>query len=319
MPATDSVLSRKMTQGGVARSPLPDTELIGEIFARMVEDRLRPLVKCAISAMPLDIRVVKLMTAVEDISVPSMLGLVEVEGASTQGLMCIDTDLAYHLIDLTLGGDPATAPIPTTRTFTSIDMALCKLHLDALLDAFGSALADINGKPFKKRMTIGDQRQNISQLRFAPDYVDVLVFNLALDIGEAARTGNFSLLMPLATLDTIRASVRDATDGQEDKAERPDDLWRVQMRRAAATSPVQIDAVLHRSLMTVAEIQKLCPGQVIDIPVTAPDDIELTMRQPGGKSSVIASGRLGAYKTSKVVKLAQSIDPRVAQHVKSAI
>lgn len=316
MPSTDTVLGRKLSQGGVARSPLPDSDLVGETYARAVEDNLRPLVKCAISAMPLDIRVIKLMTAVQDISVPSMLGLVEVQDADTQGLLAIDTDLAYHLIDLMLGGDPTTAPVPTTRTFTSIDMALCKLHLDALLAAFGAAVGTVVGRPVTKKMTVTDQRQNISQMRFAPDYVDLLLFNISLDIGEAARTGNFSLLMPLATLDVIRASTQ---EGTIDKNDRPDDLWRIQMRRAAANSPVMVTAVLHRHSFTVAEIEALRPGDVIEIPPTAPEEIDLTIKQPGDKTAVIATGKLGAYKSSKVVKLDEAVDMRVRQHVRGAI
>jgi len=313
----DNVLSRKLTQGGVARSPLPDTDLIGETLSRMVEDRLRPVVKSAISAMPLEIRVVKLFDAVQDISVPSMLGVVEVEDADTNGLLCIDTDLAYHLIDLMLGGDASVAPTPTARTFTSIDMALCKLHLDAILDAFVAAVGSVLGRPVNKKMRIGDQRQNISQLRFAPDYVDVLAFNISLDIGEAARTGNFSLLMPLATLDVVRASVQDARADQV--RHRPDDLWRIQMRRAAAGSPVVVNAVLHRQPFTVAAIQQLRPGDVIELPTGATDEIQLTIGQPAGKTSVIATGRLGAYKNAKVVKLDMQIDLRVRQHLKAAL
>ena len=43
MPST-SVLGKKLRRSGVARSPLPDSDLIGETFARGIEDRLRPLV-----------------------------------------------------------------------------------------------------------------------------------------------------------------------------------------------------------------------------------------------------------------------------------
>lgn len=317
MPTQDAVLRRKLSRGGVARSPLPETDVIGETFARQVEERIRPLVKSTISAMTLETRVVKLSEATQDISVPAMLGVVEVEDADTHGLLSIDTDLAYHLIDLTLGGDPAVAPTPTTRTFTGIDMALCRLHLEALLQAFGAAVAAVMGRPVTKRITLSDQRQNISQLRFAPDYVDVLAFTIALDIGDAARTGNFMLLMPLATLDVIRASVQDAdADAARD---RPDDLWRIQMRRAAAAAPVVVNVVLHRRRLTLAAIEALRPGDVLDVPATAPDDLQLTIRQPGGKTATVATGRLGEYRGAKVVKLGTPMDPRVRQHVKNAL
>lgn len=316
MADADTVLGRKLTRGGVGRSPLPDTDVIGETFARAVEDKLRPVVKSSISAMMLESRVAKLGEVVQDISVPAMLGLVDVEDADTQGLLCIDTDLAYHLIDLTLGGDPSVAPMPTTRTFTSIDTALCRFHLDALLAGFVAAVSTVMGKPIAKRISIGDQRQNISQVRFAPDYVDVLLYNVALDIGDAARTGNFLMLMPLATLDVVRASIQDSST--ENKA-RPDDLWRIQMRRAAAAAPVMVNAVLHQQPFTLAQLEGFKVGDVIHVPDTAANDIRLVIDQPGGKTTTIASGRLGAYRGSKVVKLDEGVDMRVVQHVKSAL
>lgn len=318
MVAAENVLTRKLSRGGVARSPLPDTDVIGETLSRMVEDRLRPVVKSAISAMPLEIRVVKLSDAVQDISVPAMLGVVEVEDADTNGLLCLDTDLVYHLIDLMLGGDASVPAVPTTRTFTSVDMALCRIHLDAILDAFAAAVGSVVGRPVTKRISVGDQRQNISQLRVAPDYVDVLAYTISLDIGEAARTGNFMLLMPLATLDTIRASVQEASADHRSR-ERPGDLWRLQMRRAAASSPVVVNAVLHRQAFTVAAIQALRVGDVIEVPATAPDEISLVIKQPAGRTATLATGRLGAYMTSKVVKLDTPVDPRVRQHLKSAL
>ena len=48
MSPSGNVLSQKLRHGGVARSPLADTELLGETFARGVEDRIRLLVKTVI-------------------------------------------------------------------------------------------------------------------------------------------------------------------------------------------------------------------------------------------------------------------------------
>lgn len=317
MSIAENVLTRKLRRGGVARSPLPDTEMIGETFARLVEHRLRPLVKTMIGAMVTECRVMKLSEALQSVSVPAMLGVVEVEDADSQGLLNVDTDLAYHLIDLMLGGDPAAAPIPTTRTFTSIDMAVCRLPLDELLAAFAEAVSSTLGRPLTKRIGIRDRRQNISHVQIAPDYVDALVLSIVLDIGEAARTGSFGLLLPLATLDVILAAFKEKSG--EAARHRPDDLWKVQMRRTAIGAPVRIDAVLHRQALTVAVLQSLRPGDLIEIPGNAPDAVQLTIAQPGGRTAVLATGRLGAFQGSKVVKLDTPVDPRVREHVKRAL
>lgn len=313
--AAANVLTRKLSGGGVARSPLPDTEAIGECFARLIENRLRPLVKTMIGAMVLECRVVKLSEALQSVSVPAMLGVIAVEDADTDGLISIDTDLSYHLIDLMLGGDPA-APVPTTRTFTGIDMALCRLHLEALVAAFSDAIATCLGRPVTKAITIREQRQNISQMRLAPDYIDVLVFSIALDVGDAARTGCLYLLLPLSALDVIRAAIE---ANVVETPDRPADLWKAQMRQAAAVAPVVVDAVLHRQKMTVGALERLRPGDFIEIPPNAPESVQLTLRQRGGKTTMLATGRLGAYQGTKVVKMDDAIDKRVRDYVKRVL
>ena len=207
MSPTANVLSRKLRHGGVARSPLADTELLGETFARGVEDRIRLLVKTVIGTETAAPRVSRLADATGSVTGPAVLGLVDVEDADTPGLIAVESDLAYHLIDLTLGADAGQAPEPVARPLTAIDMALCRLHLDAILAAFGHAIGANLGRPLTKGLAVRDLRQNLSQLRLAPDYIDVMVFGMALSLGEAGRRGRFRLILPLSTLDVIRASV----------------------------------------------------------------------------------------------------------------
>ena len=200
-----------------------------------------------------------------------MLGLVDVEDADTPGLIALEFDLAYHLIDLTLGGDPVQAPHPEARPFTAIDMALCRLHLDAILAAFAQAIGANLGRPLTKGLTIRELRQNLSQLRLAPDYIDVLVFGMDLTLGEAGRRGRFRLVLPLSALDVIRASIQ-ARNAQAAR-DRPNDLWKTLMRRAAANAPVRVDAVLHRQSLSLAALQGLQVGQTLEIPRQAVEEI----------------------------------------------
>jgi flagellar motor switch protein FliM len=317
MPPDANVISKKLRHGGVARSPLTDTDLLGETFARGAEDLLRHLVKTAIGSTVSAARVTKLADATATIKAPAMLGLVTVEDADTPGLIAIESDLAYHLIDLTLGGDPGQSPEPVARPFTAIDMALCRLHLDAMLQAFAHAIGANLGRPLTKSMSIKDQRQNLAQLRLPPDYIDVLVFGMSLILGEAGRRGGFSLVLPLSALDVIRASVQ-ARNVQEAR-DRPNDLWKTLMRRAAAAAPVLVDAVLHRQALSLAALQSLQVGQVLELPRQAVDEIQLTIPQPGGRTAVLAEGRLGAYQDNKVVKLATPPDRRVIIHIDRAL
>jgi flagellar motor switch protein FliM len=243
-----------------------------------------------------------------------MLGLVEFDSAKIQGLLNIDTSFAYHLIDLMLGGDPAVAPVPVTRTFTEIDMALCRIAQEAVLAAFAEALATCFGRPLARPLHLAGQRQDVTQIRFAAEHTDVLVYNIALDIGPAARSGGVQLVLPLAMLDTICAVLKDKA--VKAPSEQPWDLWKVSMRHAASRSPVVVDAVLHRRKMTISELSALRVGDVLEMPGSAVTEVQLIVAQPGGKRARVAGGRLGTYLGAKVVKLDASVDPRLRDHVR---
>ena len=315
--AVPTVLTRKLRKGGVARSPLPETDVIGETLARGIEDRLRPLVKTTLAAEVSAPRVVRLGDAIGAIGAPALIGVVEIEDADTPALIAADAGLAWHLVDLTLGGDPSAAPPPGARALTGIDMALGRLHLEAVLAAFSAAIAAGLGRPPTKALRLRDQRQNAAQLRLAPDYIDVLVIRLALTLAEAGRRGACDIILPLSALDVIRASVEARASAAA--RERPNDLWRTLMRRAAAAAPVRVDAVLHRQEMSLAALQGLRVGQILEVPREAPGAIALTIDQPGRRRALIATGRLGAFRDAKVVKLESPLDPRLLRHLQRAL
>lgn len=315
--ATTGVLARKLKQQGIARSPLPDSEFVGQAFARQLEKALRPLVKAPVGAMVLEGRTVKVAEALLAVPVPAMLCLVAVEGTKSQGLLLLDGDLTWHLTDLMLGGDAAAAPAPLARTFTAIDMALCELVQAAALGALGEALAASFGRPVEAPFQIAGQMQDISQVRFAAPHVDVLVYTLALDIGPAARSGTLTLMLPLGMLDMICAAMQ--ARAEDRPREEATDLWRVQMRRAATFAPVVLDAVLHTHRMSVDAALALKVGDVIEVPAGAVGEIRLLVDQRGGRRAQIAAGKLGAYRGAKVVKLEVAVDPRVGEHVRRAL
>lgn len=315
--ASGGVLARKLKQQGIAPSPLPDSEFVGQAFGRQVEKALRPLVKAPVSAVVLEGRTVKVSEALVNVPVPAMLCLVAMEGTKSQGLLMLDGDLAYHMVDLMLGGDAASAPPPIARTFTAIDMALCELCQTAVLGAIGEALAASFGRPIDAPFQIAGQMQDISQVRFAAPNMDVLVYNVALDIGPAARSGILNLMLPLGMLDVICASMQVRADdaGIEETA----DLWRVNMRRAATHAPVVLDAVLHTQRMSVDAALALRVGDVIELPAGAVAEVRLLIDQRGGRRAQLAAGKLGAYRGAKVVKLDVAVDPRVGEHVRRAL
>ena len=77
--------------------------------------------------------------------------------------------------------------------------------------------------------------------------------------------------------------------------------------------------MLHRQNVSLAALQDMKVGQVIDIPRQAAETIQLTIAQPGGRTALIATGRLGGFQDNKVVKLETAVDRRLILHVGRAL
>ncbi|WP_112320551.1 FliM/FliN family flagellar motor switch protein [Oceanibium sediminis] len=307
MTEDTAVLPRKLSSRRVGRSPLPDLELIGENFGRILEDDLRPILKTTIGALILDCEITKLADVLERIPVPSMLGVVETDSTDRMALINIGSELVYHIVDMRMGGDPTTAPPVTTRSFTAIDAQLCMDVFDAVLRSFATAVVESLGVPLETSFRVAGHKQDINTVRIAPKSADVMLISASLDIGEAARSGDFDLIMPLSILDVLRAALMQ-TSVTDHVA--PNDLWLLQMRKCAAEAEVPLHGILHRKSLPLAEIEALEVGHVLRLPRSALSQVSLVQAMGTEHEAPLATGRLGAYEGEKVVKLT---DPPAAR------
>jgi flagellar motor switch protein FliM len=68
--------------------------------------------------------------------------------------------------------------------------------------------------------------------------------------------------------------------------------------------------------MTISELSALRVGEVVEIPRSAVDQVQLVVAQQDGKRTTVAAGRLGSYESAKVVKLDSFVDPRLREHLR---
>jgi len=296
----EAIMKQILGSRRVGRSPLPDLELIGENFGRLLEDELRVILKTIVGALILDCTITKLADVLDNIPVPSMLGLIKAENTDRMGLINLSSDLVYHVVDMRMGGDAGTAPMPTTRSFTPIDAQLCLDIFESVLEGFRKSLIESLALPVDAGLSIMGYKQDINTVRIAPKSADVLLITVSLDIGEAARSGDFELILPLSILDGVRSSMlqMDVSDTLS-----PDDLWYTQLSRFAIEAPVPLHAILHRLHLPLSDIQQLAAGDVLPISGSALNEISLLQSIGTPHQGELAQGSLGQFEDKKVVKL----------------
>ncbi|MGG7567576.1 FliM/FliN family flagellar motor switch protein [Rhodovulum sp. DZ06] len=316
MAQTENALARKISGARVGRAPIPRVEEIGENFAKIVDEKVRPLLRTIVGAIVIDCEVRKLSRVLEDIPVPAMIGVIKVKGSKNMALINVGTDLIFHIVDLRMGGDPAQAPMPTMRSITAIDCALCADFINAVLQAFEGSLALNLGPIPRGAMRLDHFEQHVTMVRIAPEHSDVLVLRLSLDVGEAARSGEFDLVLPLSVLDAYQAGVDPAAQAAAEAKEEQGDLWTARMSKAARQAPAQLRAVLHRADMSVSELSALQPGDVIPLPEGSRGRVEIVFEKSEDQTA-FAVGRLGAFEGRKAVKLTEAPDAALVENIRN--
>ncbi len=314
--ADSAVLERKLSNQRVGRSPLPEIDLIGENFGRLLEDALRPLLKTNIGALILDCDITKMSTVSENIPVPAMLGIVEVESSEHMALVNVSSDLVYHIIDMRMGGDPTQPAMPTTRSFTGIDVTLCMDFFDVVLTSFIKAVEESLGVPVDERLIVAGHKQDITTVRIAPKTADVLQLSVSLDIGEAARSGDFDFVLPLSVLDVFRAATMAAEDTMLYIAR---DHWHQHMRDSVSGASMPLTAVLNRLKMPLATIERMKEGDILPITAETPLGVDLVIGLGAPEEYSLCKARLGGFEDMKVVKLKDAPNPLVVTYLQKSI
>jgi len=303
MPA-NPVLEHKLSHQRVGRSPLPDIELIGENFGRILEENLRKLLKTNVGALILDCEVTKLAQVVDQIPVPAMLGVVELGGSDHRALINLTSDLVFHVVDMRMGGDSSQAVMPTTRSFTGIDTALCMGFFEVTLGSLLAGIEESVGAPVNRTLKVVQCKQDISTIRIAPKSADVLQMLVSLDIGAAARSGDFELVLPLSVLDVFRAETKQS---DLEFPEDTDDHWLQHMRESVGEASLPVSAILQTRRMALADVKALKVGQVLPLPSEAVGSVDMVVAQGMPQQLSLAKAKLGVFQGNKVVKLTEGV------------
>ncbi len=312
--AEANIISRKINGLTVGRSPISRINLIGENFTEILDERLRRYLGCLTSSIILECEVKRLSQVLEDLPVPAMIAVVDVEGCDGKAMVNLGADLVFHIVDLKMDGDPDASPSPAGRGVTAIDIAICRGFIDILLGGLGQAIQTRLESSSTPALRVGGFAQQAAAARIAPEKADALILNVSLDIGDAARNGAFDVVLPLSVLDHFisGAAPRHRAPGRLQQ----NDRWSRHMARAAAQSAMRLTSVLHRYPISVEDLQSLEPGDVLPLPDGAPLDIAICLPGDGG---LIARGRLGAFEGQKALKLVAAPDAAALQHVAALI
>ncbi|MCI4662757.1 MAG: FliM/FliN family flagellar motor switch protein [Neomegalonema sp.] len=311
-----SVIVRKVnkTEGGAPS--LPKIADILNVFVKKVELLLRAKLETTADAMVVESSTRRLSDVLENMMMPAMIGMVEIEGTSTPAMVALDLDLANHIIDLEMGGQADQNPSFTTRFPTATDGQVCAPIVDLVMAAFRESISTVLKAPNIPQMRCKMFEHDPMMAAMVVEHAEVAVFQVSLDIGEAARSGNFELIVPMSVFDEIKSILQ--KDGGRGKIQGQRSVWTGHMIDVVLDSKLDVKSVVDLSNFSIAELARLSVGDVLPLPRGALQEMSFQIDM-GEEQREIAKVQLGAFKKNKAVKLLSKPDPEFFEELKDVL
>lgn len=307
-------LRRKLQGARVGRPPVADLLQLSELFARLLEDRLRqvfgvrPHIRVE-SASPQ-----RRSSAWAHMAEGSLFAIAEI-GGTFGGAVALSPGFASRMIEMLTGVvlvPPRTPPDQadsgedvseddSERSFTAIDMALVRAPALAVFRALLDAMPMIPPPAMLNAFSAPVLRTGAEGGGPGEKDGDGVFITLTVELTGAADAFAMPVFIPLDTLDLLDGG----TAGRGLPLPVGPPVWTDTMVEAARGAPLRMVGVLHEKKMSIGDIRELKVGSVIPMPHDHNMHINLRIDMPEGvaREPTIGGGKLGAVDGQRAVRL----------------
>jgi flagellar motor switch protein FliM len=239
----------------VSYERLPMLEIVFDRLVRLLTVSLRNFFSDNVEVSLDGITSVRFGDYVSSIPLPAILSVFKAEEWENNGLVFVDSNLIYLIIDVLLGGKRGHNSVRMDgRPYTTIEINLVKRMLDVVLTDAAEAFSPLSPVTFTMdRIETNPRFASITR----PANAAILV-ELRLDM--EGRGGIIEILLPYATIEPIRDLLLQSFMGE--KLGR-DPTWEGHLATEVFAASVDLEAVLHEMQMPLRNIVNLKKGDTI--------------------------------------------------------
>ncbi|MDD2883469.1 MAG: flagellar motor switch protein FliM [Dechloromonas sp.] len=251
------------TQERIVRGRMPTLELVNERFARYLRIGLFNYMhrNAEISVGP--IRVQKYSEFIRNLVVPTNLNLVAAKPLRGTALFVFDPNLVFLVVDNMFGGDGRFHTRVEGRDFTATEQRIIQGLLGVVFAEYSKSWKPVHDISFEYvRSEMNSQFANIA----TPSEI-VVSTSFTLEFGGA--TADMHICFPYSMLEPIRDLLYSTMQSDQLST---DKRWIGTLRKQLQGAEVEIVAQLGAGVVSLRDILKLKPGDVI--PITIPTHIE---------------------------------------------
>jgi len=239
----------------VSYERLPMLEIVFDRLVRLATTSLRNFTSDNVEVSMESISSVRFGDYLNSIPLPAILSVIKAEEWDNFGLLTVDSNLIYSMIDVLLGGRRVGGQIRVEgRPYTTIEMALARRMIEVILEDTHKAFAPVTDVNFRlERLETNPRFAAISR----PANAAILI-ELRIEMDD--RGGKIEILLPYATIEPIREQLLQMYMGEKFGR---DPIWEGHLATEIYAADVTLDAVLHEFDLPLSRALALAPGETI--------------------------------------------------------
>jgi flagellar motor switch protein FliM len=251
----------------VSYERLPMLEIVFDRLVRLATTSLRNFTSDNVEVSMDSISSVRFGDYLNSIPLPAVLSVIKAEEWDNFGLLTVDSNLIYSMIDVLLGGRRVGGQIRVEgRPYTTIEMALARRMIEVILEDTRKAFEPLTQVHFKlERLETNPRFAAISR----PANAAILI-ELRIEMDD--RGGKIELLLPYATIEPIRSQLLQMFMGEKFGR---DPIWEGHLATEIFAADVEIEAILHEVELPLSRVLGMKPGDTVMFERSPSDPIKL--------------------------------------------
>jgi flagellar motor switch protein FliM len=281
----------------VSYERLPLLEIVFDRLVRLMTTSLRNFTSDNVEVSLDNISSIRFGDYLNSIPLPAILAVFRAEELDNYGLLTVESNLIYSIVDVLLGGRRGTAAMRIEgRPYTTIERSLVQRMIEVVLGDMKAAFEPLSPVTFNlDRLEINPRFAAIAR----PANAAVLV-KLRVDMED--RGGRIELLLPYATLEPIRELLLQMFMGEKFGR---DSIWEGHLATELWRTKVDIEAVLDELPMTLNQVMNLEVGQTLLLNASPTSRIEMRC---GGVP--LLNGRMGRVGHQVAVRIESAVNQK---------
>ena len=286
----------------VSYERLPMLEIVFDRLVRLMTTSLRNFTSDNVEVSLDNISSIRFGDYLNSIPLPAILAVFRAEELDNYGLLTVDSNLIYSIVDVLLGGRRGTAAMRIEgRPYTTIERVLVQRMIEVVLHDLKSAFEPLHPVAFSlDRLETNPRFAAIAR----PANAAILV-KLRIDMED--RGGRIELLLPYATLEPIRKMLLQQFMGEKFGR---DNIWEGHLATELWTTQMEVRAVLDEQQVPLSRVLNMQVGDTLMLNATPDSLVELR-----AGAIPLTRGRMGRRNHSIAVRAEAPLTPAAKKAV----